>query len=216
MTPFYFVVASLPFALYLTALAWLHGRRRPTLVTGRRDGLALALATVGALFIGPLQILPDLSAWIAWGASAWILVALFFVLVLTACLARLRPRFVVYNTTLDTLRKTISRVAIELDVDARWSGDAMNMPGLGVQFYLDDSPLGRVTSIVSIGRETSVSGWKRLRDALDAGLAAAPPPPRRLWLLFATIGVALLTADVWCFARFYDQIAESASFYLSV
>ena len=169
MTPFYFVVASLPFALYFLALAWLHGRRRPTLVTGRRDGLAVALATVGVLFIGPLQILPSLSAWITWGANVWILVALFFTLILTACLARLRPRFVVYNTTLDVLRKTISRVAIELDVDARWSGDAMNMPGLGVQFYLDDSPVGRVTSIVSIGRDISVSGWKRLRDALDAG-----------------------------------------------
>ena len=59
MTPFYFVVASLPFALYFLALAWLHGRRRPTLVTGRRDGLAVALATVGVLFIGPLQILRE-------------------------------------------------------------------------------------------------------------------------------------------------------------
>ena len=215
MTPFYFVVASLPFALYFLALAWLHGRRRPTLVTGRRDGLAVALATVGVLFIGPLQILPSLSAWITWGANVWILVALFFTLILTACLARLRPRFVVYNTTLDVLRKTISRVAIELDVDARWSGDAMNMPGLGVQFYLDDSPVGRVTSIVSIGRDISVSGWRRLRDALDAGLEEAAAPPRRLWLFFATVGVAFLAADAWCFVRYYDQIAESAAFYLS-
>ena len=216
MTPFYFVVASLPFALYLTALAHLHGRRRPTLVTGRRDGLALALATVGVLFIGPLQILPSMNAWIAWGAGAWVLVALFFVLVATTVISRLRPRFVVYNTTLETLRKTISRVAIELDVDARWSGDAMNMPGLGVQFYLDDSPMGRATSVVSIGRDISASGWKRLQDALDAGLADAPAPPRRLWLLFITVGLALLAADAWCFARYYEQIVESASFYISV
>ena len=216
MTPFYFVVASLPFALYLTALAHLHGRRRPTLVTGRRDGLALALATVGVLFIGPLQILPSMNAWIAWGAGAWVLVAFFFVLVATTVISRLRPRFVVYNTTLETLRKTISRVAIELDVDARWSGDAMNMPGLGVQFYLDDSPMGRATSVVSIGRDISASGWKRLQDALDAGLADAPAPPRRLWLLFITVGLALLAADAWCFARYYEQIVESASFYISV
>lgn len=215
MTPFYFVVASLPFALYFLALAWLHGRRRPTLVTGRRDGLAVALASVGVLFIGPLQILPNLNAWIVWGANTWIFVAFFFVLVVIACLSRLRPRFVVYNTTLDALRKTLSIVAIELDVDARWSGDAMNMPGLGVQFYLEDSPLGRVTSVVSIGRDISVSGWKRLYEALDAGLSETTSPPQRLWLLFLTLGVALLVADAWCFVRYFDKIAESAAFYLS-
>ena len=216
MTPFYFIVASLPFALYLLALAWLHGRRRPTLATGRRDCCALVLSTVGALFIGPLQILPGFSAWVAWGPNVWLLVAAFFVLVLLAVLTRLRPRFVVYNTTLDILRKAISKIAIELDVDARWNGDAMNMPGLGVQFYLDDCSWGRVTSIVSIGRELSVSGWNRLRAALDATLAQTDAPARRRSPFFLLAGIALLAANVWCFVKFYDQICDAAAFYLSV
>jgi hypothetical protein len=214
--PFYFIVSSLPLALYWLALAWLHGRRRPTLVTGRRDAFALVVATLGALFIGPLQILPGFSAWIAWGSSVWLLVAAFVVFVMIAVLPRLRPRFVVYNTTLESLRKTLSATAIELDLDARWSGDTMNMPGLGVEFYLDDSPRGRVTSIVAIGRELSPSGWTRLRDALDVALATAPPPPRRLWFPFLALATAILITDGWFFVNCYEQIVESIAFYLSV
>lgn len=215
MRPFYFVVATMPFALYLLALAWLHGRKRPTLVTGGRDFVALALSVVGVLFIGPLQIVPTYRSWIAWGVGAWVLVALLFIFAVAAVQMALRPRFVVYNTSADALRKTLSRTAIELDSDARWSGDAMNMPGLGVQFFLDDSPRGRATSIVAIGRDVSQTGWKRLRDALDASLEASETPKRRLWAFFAISGFVLLALDVWCCVQYSDQIADSVAFYLS-
>ncbi len=216
MTPFYFICASLPFALYMLALSWLHSRRRPTLVTSRRDCLALILSSVGVLFIGPLQILPGFSAWLAWGPCVWILVALFFFFLTIGATSRLRPRFVVYNTTADALRKTLTKTALELDDDARWQGDAMNLPGLGVQFFLDDSPRAHVTSIVGIGRELSARGWLRLRAALDTNLAQSAAPARRYGVWFALFGVALLAADVVCFVRYYDAICAAAAFYMSV
>lgn len=215
MTPFLFVVATIPFALYFLALAWLHSRSRPTLITSRRDFVAASVAVSGVLFVGPLQVLPGVSAWTTWGVGVWGLLIVFYVLIVALVSARLRPRFVVYNTTMETLRRALTTIAVEFDEDARWSGDAMNMPGLGVQFYLDDSPRGRVTTVVSIGRDISPSGWKRLRKALDKELEQAPRPPRRAWPTFVAAGVALLVADVFCFVHYYTQICEALAFYMS-
>lgn len=215
MTPFLFEVATIPFALYFLALAWLHCRNHPTLITSRRDFVAASVAVSGVLFVGPLQVLPGVSAWTTWGVGVWGLLVVFYVLSVALISARLRPRFVVYNTTMETLRRAITTVAVEFDEDARWSGDAMNMPGLGVQFYLDDSPRGRVTTVVSIGRDISPSGWKRLRNALDKELEHAPRPHRRAWPAFVTAGVGLLAADVLGFAYYYSQICEALAFYMS-
>ena len=48
MTPFLFEVATIPFALYFLALAWLHCRNHPTLITSRRDfGRVPTLESIG-------------------------------------------------------------------------------------------------------------------------------------------------------------------------
>ena len=214
MTAFYFVVATLPLALYWLALAGLHVGARPRVVSGRRDCLALALATSGLFFIGPGQIAPTLSSLMTWGYGVWgWLAALYFLAALFVALKR-TPCYVVYNTTQDALRKTLTKAALQLDDEARWSGVSMNLPGLGVQFYLDDSPLGRTTTLIRIGRDQSSNGWRRLGQALDAELKAAPPASRSWrstrWLFFALLGGSLLVADYLCFARYFDEICDAA------
>ncbi len=220
MTPFYFFVASLPFALYLLAIAGLHAGGRARVVSGRRDCMALALATSGLFFIGPGQIAPTLNSLWAWGAGVWgWIAALYFFAALLVSL-RFSQRYVVYNTTQDALRKTLTQTALQLDDEARWSGAAMNLPGLGVQFYLDVSPLGRTATLVRIGRDQSSNGWTRLGRALDAELKATAPSSRSwrsaLWLFFAVLGGSLLVADYLCFARYFDEICEAAATFFRI
>ena len=116
-------------------------------------------------------------------------------------------------------------VAIDLSSVAEQTETAYNEHDLAAVESLgmtaDDSNVvwnaeGRVTSIVSIGRELSASGWNRLRVALDSSLAQTDAPSRRRWPLFLFAGVALLAANAWCFVKYYDQLCEAAAFYLSV
>ena len=214
MTPFYFVVASLPFALYFLALAGLHSGDRARVVTGRRDCLALALATSGLFFIGPGQIAPTLSSLSTWGVGIWGWIATLYLLIAFFVALKLSGRYVVYNTSAESLRKQLTQAALQLDDEARWNGVAMNLPGLGVQFYVDDSPLGRTATLIRIDRGQSADGWRRLGAALvseiQSSSASSRSWRRTRWLWFALLGGSLLVADYVCFARYFDEISEAA------
>ena len=50
----------------------------------------------------------------------------------------LRPRLVIYNISADKLRPILADVVGQFDGDARWAGDSLAIPGLGVQLYMDN------------------------------------------------------------------------------
>ena len=194
MTSFYFVVATVPLALYWLALAWLHSRPQPFAVDGRRDFIALALALFGVLFVGPGSITPPVSAAIAWGANVWLLCGVLYFCVVVLLSSLQRPRIVVYNATCEELRATLSRVALSLDDEARWAGAS--------------SPTNDATR--------SQQGWLRLEKELRVELARTEAPRRRGWLAFAALGWgAALAAGVVFFER-QEAIANAFHFYLSV
>ena len=216
MTPFYFVVATLPMALYILALAWLHWRPTPFAVDGRRDFIALSFALSGVFFIGPGQLLAPFGAMLVWGANVWILCGLLFVCVVFLISATLRPRVVVYNASRDQLRKALTSLAITLDDEARWAGASLNLPGLGVQFYIEDGGIGRVASLVGFGAERSTQGWRRLETELSEQLQKLEPSRRPGRWLFAAVGWAVLIADAFCVSAFYTEIGDAFRFFLSV
>ena len=216
MAPFYIVVATFPFALYFLMLACLHFQRAPFLVDGRRDFLALALATSGVFFIGPGQLLAPWGACAVWHANVWALVAALVVCVVLLISANIRPRLVVYNATRDSLRKTITTTALALDDEARWVGAAMNMPSLKVQFYVEDALLGRATTLEGFGQTRSSADWFRFANALRAALKELEPQRRGNWLAFAFLGGALLCVDYYFFAHNFEELRAAASFYLSI
>ena len=49
----------------------------------------------------------------------------------------MRPRLVVYNITLEQLRPLLADVVARLDSEARWAGESLVMPQLGVQLHLE-------------------------------------------------------------------------------
>jgi hypothetical protein len=56
MDPFRFCLALLPLAVYLLVLGGLQLSRRPLLVTGARDLVALGLGLSGIMLIGPIEL----------------------------------------------------------------------------------------------------------------------------------------------------------------
>ncbi|MBQ2851485.1 MAG: hypothetical protein IJE77_13475 [Thermoguttaceae bacterium] len=216
MTPFCFIVATVPLGLYWLALAWLHSRPQPFAVDGRRDFIALALALFGVFFIGPGSVTAPLSAMTVWGPSVWLLCGLLYICVVLLLSSLQRPRIVVYNATCEELRAALSRVALTLDDEARWAGASLNLPNLGVQLYIDGAALGRVATLVGLDAPRSQQGWIRLEKELRVELARLEAPRRRGWPAFAALGWgALIAASVVFFQR-QEAIANALSFYLSV
>lgn len=216
MTPFCFIVATVPIALYWLALAWLHSRPQPFAVDGRRDFIALGLALFGAFFIGPGSITASLGAMVVWGANVWLLSGLLYFCVVVLLASLQRPRIVVYNATAEELRAPLSRVALALDDEARWAGASLNLPNLGVQLYVDAAALGRVATLTGIGAERSAQGWARLEKDLRRELATLEPTRRRGWAVFAALGWGALVAVAVVFSLWQEAVAGALRFYLSV
>ncbi len=129
----------------------------------------------------------------------------------------MRPRIIVYNAARESLRKILTTTAISLDDEARWSGSALNMPGLGVQFYLDPSGIGRAAVIVRIDSNPSQEGWTRFAKELkNAANNAERARGRALCVAFAALGLGLLVADAFCFLQRRDELRDALTFYLSV
>lgn len=183
--------AILPAAAYLLALAGLHVRRRPAVVSGASDLLLLAAATAGLVVAGPLALLQPVAGGTAWAAGVLLLGAglLFAALLLAA-----RPRLVVYNITPEQLRPLVAEVVAALDPTARWAGETVALPGRGIQVHLDGRGGMRSVSLVALGGRTSAEGWaefsRRLRQAIR-GLRVRTSP----WaVVFGGCGCGLLAA----------------------
>ncbi len=189
MDPFRLCVALGPVAVYLLLLGALNLFRRSFCVSGTRDTAVLGVAVAGLVLVGPVELLMPVAASIRFGPVVWpLLIGLYFA-VLSGTLLFLRPRLVIYNVSRDELRPVLADLAIDLDSDARWAGDCLVMPGLGVQLYLEFSSTFRNVSLVSAGGVQSPEGWARLEAALESAL-------RRLEVSRNPKGVSLLSAGV--------------------
>lgn len=174
--PFAICFALGPVAIYLLVLGTLNLARRPFLISGARDTAALGLAVAGLVMIGPMQLFFPVVASIRFeqmsmGPMVWMLLIALYALVVVLLLLTFRPRLVIYNISIDELRPVLASVVGELDRDARWAGDSLAMPNLGVQLHLESMPAMRNVSLVSSGPVQSQQGWRRLETALGAALA---------------------------------------------
>ncbi len=198
-------------AVYLLLLGAVNGAHRPLVVSGARDLAALALASSGLVIVGPMQLFFPLRASVNYGAMVWLFLIALYGLAVVMVLLMMRPRVVIYNIALPELRPVLADLAVELDSDARWAGDALALPRLGVQLHLDSVAALRNVSLVSSGPVQNHQGWRRLELALAARLASLETPrnPRAAFLLAAGALVAVVL--VLAIAR--DPQAVAQSFY---
>lgn len=209
MDPFRLCLALGPVAMYLLLLGAVNLSRRPLLVSGVRDAAALALAVSGLVIIGPMELFFPFEAAVQFGAHVWLLLLALYAMCVVLVLLLLRPRLAIYNISVDKLRPILAELVDGLDPNARWAGDSLALPGLGVQLYVDNFAALRSASLISAGGNQSHQGWRRLETALGDALAREEVVrnPRGMSLIGA--GLLIIVAILMAIAQNPQAVAQS-------
>lgn len=209
MDPLRFCIAVVPLGAYFLALAAVHLLRRPRLITGFRDGAALAIGLSGLAIVGPIELFFPREAAMVFGGYVWILLAALYGLAVLLILLADRPRLVIYDLSLDELRPLLARACERIDPTTRWAGQSLALPGAGVELRAEASPF-RTLTIRSQGATPSPEAWGRLHVELSKELRDVPGR-RNFPAAIVCGGLALLlaAASVAWAARNPQEIAQS-------
>jgi hypothetical protein len=171
MDPVRLTIAMGPLCVYLLVIGWLNLSKRPFVTSGARDLLALAVALIGLVAIGPMELfMPERAAAIL-GAKVWMPLILLYLLIALLVSMLAKPRIVVYNITVDHLRPIVGSVVSDLDGDARWAGDSVCLPNLHVQLFVQSHPGMRNVQLVASAGDQNLTSWKQLESALQQAMA---------------------------------------------
>jgi hypothetical protein len=209
MDPFRLCLAIGPVAMYLLLLGAINLSRRPLLVSGVRDAASLALAVSGLLIIGPMDLFFPFAAEARFGPHVWLMLLALYALVVVLWLLLLRPRLVIYNISVDKLRPILADLVNRLDTEARWAGDGLAIPALGVQLYMDSFKAMRCVSLISAGGNQDHAGWRRLEAALGVELAREDAARNLRGLNLLIAGLLGVAAIVWVISCNPQAIAHS-------
>lgn len=197
MDPLRFAIATVPLGAYLVMIGLANLRRRPMLVTGAGDLAALGTALTGVALIGPISLFRPEGATVQLGDTVWLFLLAFYWLWLALAVMLCRPRLVVYNATSGEVRAALADTVAKLDPGARWAGDSLFLPGIGVRLHLDNLPWMRNTSLVSSGGNQDLAGWRRLARGLHRTLRSIDSPPNPRAGVMVGSGGTLITLAVW-------------------
>ena len=112
-------------------------------------------------------------------------------------LSLLKPSLILYNIGSDQLRPILAELLPRLDPEARWAGDSVALPTLGVQFHIDNMATMRNISLTALGAAQVRGGAlleSRLAEALS--LFEVGRNPRGLSLVTAGLAILLFLAVV--------------------
>jgi hypothetical protein len=194
--PLRLAIAVVPLAAYVLLVGFINGRRRPFITSGGSDLFALGLALSGLVFVGPLELFRPEAATRELGNYIWPVLVLLYWLGCLLIVLLSRPRLVVYNISMEQLHPALAAAASRLDPEARWAGNHLMMPTLGVQLHLDRFDLMRNVSLKSSGSQQNIDGWRALAHELRVSLAPlrVPRNPRAIGLL--AVSLALLVFSI--------------------
>ncbi len=170
--PLRLAIACIPLAAYALVMGLVNLRRRPLLVSGGCDLSALGVALAGLVFVGPIEMFRPEAATAELGNYIWPVMIVFYALLLLLAVLLVRPRLVAYNIAPDELHPVLAETAARLDPEARWAGNHLSLPHLGVQLHLDSFDLMRNVSLVASGGRQNIDGWRRLSRELSIALGA--------------------------------------------
>lgn len=193
-------IAATPIAAYLLMLGGINTRSKPLCVSGASDLATLALALSGVAFVGPIALFRPEAATAELGNFVWLLLMCLYWIWVTLLVMLCRPRLVIYNLTAPELRPILSDAIRQLDPAARWAGDAVSLPTIGVQAHLEGVRWTRNTSLVATGRGQDPEGWRRFSHAVQRAVRGAAGPPNRIGPLLLAIGGCVLFGVIACLA----------------
>lgn len=188
--PLRLAIALVPLASYCLLIGLLNARRRPFLTTGGSDLAALGFAFTGLVLVGPVELFRPEAASAEFGSYVWLFLLVFYWLCVWLAVLLAKPRLVVYNISVEELRPVLAEAARAIDPQARWAGDSLSLPTLGVQLHLESFDLMRNVSIVASGSRQNLAGWRQLSAQLYQRLEPlrVAPNPRALGIvLFALL-----------------------------
>jgi len=213
MEPFHQCLALGPVAIYMLLLGVINLVRRPLVVSGGRDAAALGLAVSGLIFVGPTALLFPQSIAAHFGPTGtkylWLMSVGLMAICLVTLLLILRPRLIIYNISVDQFRPILAEVVERMDADARWAGDCLFLPGLGVQLHLESFGWMRNISLVSSGPKQDYQGWSRLEVELATALRGIEVPWNLAGLMLLSIGNVLIIGLAWAIIRDPQAIART-------
>ena len=208
-------VAFIPLALYFFALAALNRGQRPRMLNGQEDLTVLALGLIGFVMVGPMLYFLPIDAIAFWGVYVWFFLALLYALMAWFLGAVFRFRVVIYNIGMNELRDILEKTGQELDTEARWAGNSLSLPTLGIQFYLERMSLLRNVTLKACGSRQNLQGWlnfeKSLRNILLRHHAARK---NRVSMLMATVGLLILTGALVILVTHKSEAIQSLWFLL--
>ena len=185
--PFRLCVMALPLAVYFLFLGWINLRRRPTIFSGSIDTALLCVAILGLAVVGPMELFfPETAAaQFRHFNPTWPMLLALYGLSASLVILMSRPRFVISNATAQQLRPLISEVGSRLDPEARWAGDSLSLPQLGVQLRIEEFAAMRNVSLIANSNQQNLAGWRRMGEELESSLTAlnVTPNPRGVSLL---------------------------------
>ena len=208
-------VAFIPLALYFFALAVLNGGLRARMLTGQEDLTALALGLIGFVMVGPMLYVLPIDALAFWGYKTWFFLALLYALMAWFLGAVFRFRVVIYNIGMNELRDILEKIGQELDAEARWAGNSLALPTLGIQFYLERTSFLRNVTLKACGTRQNLQGWlhfeKSLRNAL---LQHRATQKNCVPMLMAAVGFLMMTGAVIILITYRMETMQSLWFLL--
>lgn len=171
MDPLRFAVAVIPFATWLALIGLINLRRRPFVTTGARDMAALAIGMSGLVAVGPMELFFPEGAAVRFGAFVWLLLLIFYGLCVSLVVLLMRPRIVIYNTSLDRLRPAVTELANRMDQKSRWTGDSMIIPNRKIHFFMESMEWMSNVQLLAAGMRQGYEGWRELESNLKKTLA---------------------------------------------
>lgn len=163
-------VAILPLAAYFQVLGLIRLRSRPTLLNGATDFFLLAMAMMGFIAIGPIELFFPRAAYAILGPWVWgVLIALyFFVSMLIALNSKLK--LIAYGLDPESLKKTIQDGLSLGQIEAHWGNDILEIPSLGLRASIEKAGVGKTASLEAIGRSQNPMGWYTIEKLIAKSL----------------------------------------------
>jgi len=209
--PLHFCIMVGPLAVYALLIGWINLCNRPFITTGARDAGALGVAIVGFVIAGPMELfLPEATA-NTFGYFVWLLLLSFYALSLMLLVLLMRPKLVIYNITPDQLRPVLGSVVANLDKEARWAGDSLLMPALGVQLTMESTRALRTAQLVSAGGKQNFIGWRKLEVSLRQALNESATGRSVYGFFQVGFGLICLTLIGWTMAADRAGVMQSLS-----
>jgi hypothetical protein len=209
MDPLHLGIAIGPLGVYLFWIGLLNLRRRATLFSGATDGAALALGVSGLAIAGPLELFMPEQAAVRFGPWIWLLLIGLYTMGTVLWLLTMRPRLVIYNLKSNRLRGVLAPVALQVDSEARWSGETLLLPQRGVHLSIEPFPLMRNVALASIGTKQDPAGWRDLAAALREALATVPTERNPRGYSLISSALMLLAFATWRMITSRAELAEN-------